>query len=322
MTHLQTNAVAIVNPAAGGGGAGRQWPSIAQVLGAAGVRVQHYRTTGSGQATVLAREALRAGYKTVIAVGGDGTVNEVANGFFDEQHRIINPEARFGLIPCGSSNDLARTLGQTSIRAATEVVLGGRCRPMDVGRVTCYGPGQERVTRHFLNVADLGMGGQTVRRMRTLPRLGNSTIMFLVAACLAVLSHRDVAARVCIDGDNEIAVELAILVVANARYFGGGMFIAPAARVDDGLADILWLGGARRRRLLLELMPRLYRGTHIGRPGVFHDTARTITVRTEGELLIQVDGELIGGACPEATFSMMAGAIQVLTSGTETVPSH
>jgi len=304
----------VVNPAAGGGRAGQLWPACAAALRRGGCVVQEARSGTPAGVTELTRRALREGWPTVVAVGGDGTANLVANGFFADNARgePINPAACFGLIPCGTSNDLAHGLGLPHGQAAVATLLAGRGRVMDVGRVA-YGQGGG-VARHFLNVADLGLGGHAVRRAARLPRALGGKGAFLVAAVWTALAHHDVPVRVFVGDDARgAAVDLALLVVANGQAYGGGMRVAPMAQWDDGLLEVLWAGGVSRPRLLLDLIPRVYRGAHLGRPGVAHHTVTSVRVTSECELLLQVDGEVVGDVSPEATFSVLPGALRVLT---------
>jgi len=275
--------------------------------------VQEARPGTPAEVTELTRRALREGWPTVVAVGGDGTANLVANGFFadDARGEPINPAACFGLIPCGTSNDLAHGLGLPHGQAAVATLLAGRGRAMDVGRVA-YGQGGG-VARHFLNVADLGLGGHAVRRAARLPRALGGKGAFLMAAVWTALAHRDVPVRVFVGDDARgVAVDLALLVVANGQAYGGGMRVAPMAQWDDGMLEVLWAGGVSRPRLLLDLIPRVYRGAHLGRPGVAHHTATSARVTSERELLLQVDGEVIGDVSPEVMFTVLPGALRVL----------
>ncbi|GAC1433102.1 MAG: diacylglycerol kinase family lipid kinase [Chloroflexota bacterium] len=308
-----TGDVAVVlNPAAGRGYAGQAWPGLAAAFRASGVGVDCLAAQSRAEATALTRRALGEGHRTVVAVGGDGTVNAVANGFFDSRLGPLFPGARLGLIPCGTANDLARALGVPRGRDALGAVLGGTARALDVGRLSCGARDGDETVLHFLAVADLGLGSHAVRRAARVPYRAGATMGFLLGAILAVLAHRDRRVRVCLDDGREFTTDLAILVVANTPFFGGGMHIAPRAACADGLFEVIWAGGVSRRRLLLDLLPRVYRGTHLGRPGVGYTQARGVTVYSGEDVLLQADGELLGTARPRATFTMLPRALHVL----------
>ncbi len=303
---MNATSVAVVNPASGGGRTGRDWPGLRSVLATAGVDVEERLTRVRGEATALTREALLAGARRVIAVGGDGTINEVVNGFLDGDGAAVAPGAFLGLLPSGTGGDFRRTAGIPAAAAAAAAVLaGGASRPVDAGRLTLDGA----EPRYFINIADCGIGGDVVARVnRSSKRLGG-TATFLWHSLAALLSYRPRAARVEIDG--EVAEgRFQNVVVANGRYFGGGMCVAPGADLGDGLFDVVLFGDLSRARSITQIR-RIYAGSHLGRPGITHRRARRVRVvpLEEPALSFEMEGEEVGPA--PATLEIIPGALRL-----------
>lgn len=318
----------VVNPAARLGAAGRRWPKVAGALKAAGLPFRAAFTEKPGDATRLTVEARRSGARTIVAVGGDGTANEVANGFFDgdtvrsardvgssENASALASDARFGFIPTGTGTDLARSLGlPRRDLAATISAFGpqGRLVWMDVGRVSYVDHHGQSVQRVFLNGADLGVGGETAAMARSTASWAKNLGGFgayLVAATLAILRHRSRPLSYALDGGALVSTRADIVFVANGRYIGGGMLIAPGASLDDGLLDVLILRAVPRLELLLRVLPAAYRGAHLKHPSVQHVRARRVRIDGSG-LLLQMDGEQLGSA--PAAFEVLPGALPIL----------
>src|SRR5690606_9874939 len=153
----------IVNPHAGNGRARAAWPSIELAMRQAGMAFDTVVTPRPLEATVLARQALLGGAETIVAVGGDGTVNEVVNGFFDDGVAIA-PDARLGVICCGTGSDFIRSLGLPRGQAAVAFIAEAATQTIDLGQVSYRGTEGRRHERLFANVGDLGLGGETALR--------------------------------------------------------------------------------------------------------------------------------------------------------------
>jgi diacylglycerol kinase (ATP) len=297
--------VAVVNPASGAGRTGRDWPGLRRALAAAGVEVEERLTQAPGEATELTRAALREGCERVVAVGGDGTLNEVVNGFLDAGGAPVASGAVLGLLPSGTGGDFRRTAGIPCGGAAAAVLAAGETRLVDAGRLTLDGA----APRHFINIADAGLGGEVVARVNRSSKRAGGTATFLWHSLASLLSFRPLAARVEIDGD---AVEgrFQNVVVANGRYFGGGMCVAPGADLSDGLFDVVLFGDLGRLRSLTGIR-RIYAGSHLGRPGISHRRARRVRVipLDDEPLCFEMEGEEVGPA--PATVEMLPGAIRL-----------
>jgi diacylglycerol kinase (ATP) len=299
--------VAVVNPASSGGRTGRRWPDLRAALVRAGVQFDERITDAPGQATALTRRCLTEGFDRVIAVGGDGTANEVVNGFFDRDGDAISGRNTLCLMPSGTGGDLRRSLGiPLSAQGAAALIAEGRSRPIDVGRVE-FKDGTP--PRFFINVADCGLGGEVTRRVNAGSHVGSGKLNFLWASLASMMTFGPRQAIIEVDGEI-LERNVQTVVMANNRFFGGGMEIAPQAIDEDGLLDLVIVGAMPRRRSMLELR-RLYSGSHIGRPGIETRRARAVTVTPAGggELRFEIDGEPTGVA--PATVRCLRHALQV-----------
>jgi diacylglycerol kinase (ATP) len=301
-------AFLVMNPASAGGRTDRHWPEIAHALRSAGVRFELHRTTAAGDATQAVRSALAGGYRSVVVVGGDGTLNEVVNGFFDADGTSTGSDATLALLPSGTGGDFRRAAGiPANLGAAARLIASGLTRRIDVGRIDFAG-GQRRL---FINIADFGMGGEVAARVnRSTHKRGGlrGSAMFLAASLSTLLSYESRIARVDVDG-HRIEREVRSVVVANGRYFGGGMHVAPGAELDDGRFDVVIVGETGRIRALTAAPP-LYRGRHIRRREVEVHRARVVQVSCDGApMLFEIEGEQIGTT--PATLTCMSGAIRL-----------
>ena len=300
-----TDAFVVLNPASAGGRTLRRWPATTRALRSAGVTFEVHRTAGPGDATDAVRTAIRHGCRTIVAVGGDGTLNEVVNGFFDAGGAPIGGDAILALLPSGTGGDFRRAVGIPSdIDAAARLIAIGSVRHIDAGRIE-FGNGDRRF---FINIADCGMGGEVAAKVnrRTAKRGTRGSALFLGTSLVTLLRYTSRTARIEIDG-MLIERDVRSVVIANGRYFGGGMHVAPNAVLDDGQFDVIIIGETGRARALTGI-PSLYRGRHLNRREVEVYRARTVRVACEGEpMLFDVEGEQVG-ATP-ATLTCLPDAI-------------
>ena len=302
------DVVFIVNPASNGGRTGRRWPAASGLLRAAGLAFDVVETAGPEDATRLARRAVREGRAAVVAVGGDGTLNEVANGFFEGGERIAGA-TRLGALQMGTGGDFRRTLGlSTGAREFAAALRGGRHRLIDAGRVTCTGPDGGRVVRHFLNVADAGIGGDVADLVNGGFRLPGGELTFAAAAVAILLRWRNRAMRALIDGEERELVAQQV-VVANCEYYAGGMRIAPGAVPDDGLLDLVIVGDVGRAETL-RLMAQVRRGAHLANPKLEHRLVRRVELSSSQPVGVDADGERPGSL--PALFEVLPAALPLI----------
>jgi YegS/Rv2252/BmrU family lipid kinase len=264
----------------------------------------------------MTRSALRAGADRILAVGGDGTVHEVVNGFYDDGQPVA-PEAVLAHLPCGTGGDFRRALGVPAGLDAASVLQGGRIRAIDLMRVTCRTPAGEAATSLVANVASCGLGGVVVQVVRHLPTptgtwLGpfGGTLAYFVAILYGLAVSASDAVTVDIDGRTLGRIRMRTIAVANGPSFGGGLRIAPEARVDDGLLDVVTIGDASIGALLARAH-RFYAGTHRGLDAVRFVRGRQITIHptSPSPVWLEGDGELLG--CLPATFEVLPEALRV-----------
>ena len=304
MTSPFGDLVVIANPRSGRGRVGQELPELERQLNTRRFRYRLVETTGPGHATEIAREALRAGDRFLVAVGGDGTVHEVVNGMI-ENDRPVAEGAVLGLVAAGSGSDFARTFGlpQDAARASKHLE-GDRLYPIDVARLD-YTEDGRTVTRYVPNIAEAGLGGAVVRRAERLPRwLGRSRYFW--AFWLTVGKYR--TSRVSVRADRrEFEGRATNVVVANCQFYGGGMKISPRSYPGDGLLDVQVCIGPKSDAFTL--IPKIYRGEHLPHPNIKEMRGKVITVEAERPLPIEADGEVLGTT--PATFTVLPEVISL-----------
>ena len=299
----------VVNPASAGGRTGRRWPRLQAALDAAGVVYDVPLTTAPRDATIATRQALAGGYARIVACGGDGTLNEVVNGCFAPDGTALNRDAVIGLLPSGTGGDFRRTIGlPTDPTALARVLRANHTRRIDAGRIT-YDSTTTPPTQ-FINIADCGVGGEVVARVNRSNSKGGGlrgTAVFLGISLRALTTFGGRPVRLTLDG-KPLVLEIQNIVIANGRYFGGGMRIAPSAELDDGWFDVIVLPSLGKVRTLAA-MPSVYRGAHVKQPGVLVKRARIVRVEPldNRALLFDIEGEQIGIA--PATLTCLPGAL-------------
>ena len=307
--------VVIVNPKSQGGRLGKRWPELADTIGRA-FPFDDVHTKGPGDATVLAREALRGGAERVVVIGGDGTINEAVNGFFEDGAPIA-PEASFALIPFGTGGDFRRTMEiPLETAAAAQVIAANHRKRIDVGRLDLTQLDGTRAVRMFANIASFGVSGVVDRLVNESgKKLGR--LSFALATARATWSYKNQRVALTFDGKASDRVEATIntVAIANGRYFGGAMMVAPNAEVDDGQFDVIAMGDFGFGDLL-KSGRRLYKGTHLGMDKVTTRRAKLVEAETvdPGALVeLDVDGEPLGKL--PARFELLPGALWMVVPG-------
>jgi YegS/Rv2252/BmrU family lipid kinase len=299
----------IVNPASANGATGRRWPRLARLLHdqlAALGTPRILFTDRPGSATSLTRQALKDGARLVISVGGDGTQNEVVNGFFDGPV-AIGSGAAFGFIPAGTGGDLRKSLGWSGdAHAAVERLRTGHRRWIDLGRITMPGAGRDPRILYFINVASFGISGVVDQAVSRGSKYLGGRASFALASLRSLWSYRDQAVSLSLDGGPPMPLTITNVAIANGQYFGGGMRVAPRAEIDDGFFDVTVWGGFGLRDFILRSQ-KLYDGTHLELEGAHSFRARRVEARSEDKVLLDMDGEQ-PGLLP-ATFELLPRAI-------------
>jgi YegS/Rv2252/BmrU family lipid kinase len=293
----------IVNPASNRGRTRKRWGEIREGLRHFIREFKYEFTEQPLHATDLAREAIKDGTELVIGVGGDGTLNEIANGFY-ENRQMINPDAALGVVPAGTGCDLIKSLSiPAGLAGALRVLTDAPGVRMDVGKVSYRLQGGGVQERYFLNVADFGLGGEVVREVneRRLRRKATSYVRCLVST---MVHYKNKRVRIRVDGEDLPDGEYLIGAIANGKIFGKGMKVAPDARLDDGLFDSVLVRGFRFFEFCRHGW-KLMNGSHVTHPKVRVVRGRRVEAwPEEGEnVLLELDGDLVG-ALP-ATFEII-----------------
>jgi YegS/Rv2252/BmrU family lipid kinase len=294
----------IVNARAGRGGVSKNLAEVVGHLEQREIPYQVRMTEGPGHATHIARSALEAGKRFLVAVGGDGTIHEVVNGMIVDDV-AIDPEAVLGIVSAGTGCDFIKTFGIPATPSHAVAHLDGDERfPIDIGKITFRHEGTETV-RYFANIAEVGIGAATVATAQRLPRWLGPTVYFF-AFWLTLRKHK--TADVVVDlVDRKYEGPMNNLVVANGQFFGGGMKIAPKAAPTDGLLDVQ-IEHARKREAIA-IMPKVYKGEHVPHPDIFEAKRVKLSVSCDRPLPIEADGEVLGET--PATFELLKEAIHL-----------
>lgn len=289
----------IVNPKSASGATRNNWSAIASELRTHFGPFQVAFTKGPGDGVDLAKRSAIEGRTMIIACGGDGTINEVANGIIESE-----TDCELGIFPSGTGGDFRRTLNIPSEqREAARAMKEGRTEAIDVGRVTYRNFDGEEVSRYFLNVTSFGLAAGIIGRVKGSTALNwlpldtvRGRASFALSTLQEVVGIGTTTVRVKIDDGEERPISTVNFCIANARYFGGGMMIAPEAKVNDGFLDVINIGDINTAKIILNAYT-LYRGTHLDLPEVADTLAKRIEARPMNdneEVHIEVDGELLG----------------------------
>ena len=308
MGGVSARTLVIVNPKSRNGATGRRFGSVEAKLRAAIGPFETEFTRGSRDAARLAREGVRAGIERVVVAGGDGTLNEVATGLLEAG---LGGYAELALLPFGTGGDFPHSLGvPTAIDEAIALIAAGQARSIDAGRLE-YRDAKLAPTRgYFVNVASFGISGLIDRLVNNgMSRFGGR-MAFLGATLRALARYRAAEVAIRIDGAELFAGPLMLCAVANGRRFGGGMQIAPEARIDDGELDVVVIPDHPKSRLATKL-PLLYSGRHLEDPVCRFARGRLIEAEAEpGSTLLDIDGEPLGSL--PARIEVLPGALRLI----------
>jgi diacylglycerol kinase (ATP) len=297
-----SETVFLVNPASDNGATGKRWPEIARLAADRGLVGDALISEHQGQLVDLAREAAKGGARLLVAVGGDGTVNEIVNG-------IAGLDGiELAIVHRGTGGDFVRTFDiPRRLEDALAVAQSGRGREVDLGRATLRTwAGREGVT-WFANIASAGMSGAVAKRVNETGKALGGKVSYAWSTLAVFARWRNALITVRV-GDEERTGAMYDVVVANGRYFGGGMKICPGADPADGLFDVLLIGDVTKRDLVLTL-PKIYRGTHLPHPKAELLRGERVTIEAPIPLPVELDGEQPGTT--PASFEIVPRALRV-----------
>ena len=299
--------VLIANPNAGRGTVDKALPRIEGVLNQANLGYRIVRTTHPGHATEAARQALRDGERYLVAVGGDGTVHEVVNGMVSGGGPAA-ADAVLGVVAAGSGCDFVRSFGlPPDAEQAAGRLAGDRVRPIDVGTVTYTDQGVVK-TRCFVNIAEVGLGGAVVAKAAGLNGIGRFLGGARYAAGFWLTLPRFRPATVRLDANGQYRAWRAFnVVVANCRFYGGGMQISPNSDPCDCLLDVLVMTGPKSDSFTT--LPKVYSGAHLPHRNIAELRAAQLSIEAEPDFPVEADGELLGTT--PVSFGIIPAAIRL-----------
>ncbi len=300
----------VVNPSSANGSTGKKWGELQALIARAIPDFAQAFTQRPMHAAELARAALKEGFECVVAVGGDGTINEVVNGFF-EDGKVVNPKAALGVVSRGTGGDFRKTFGwDTDFAAALKRVASGTSVPFDVGELEFRGHDGQTGRRYFANICSFGVSGVVDQEVNRTSKVLGGKLSFMLASTKALLKYEDRKVRFSVDGGPAEDVLVTTLAVANGKYFGGGMKVAPDADTGDGTFDVtIWSGYTLMDFALKQ--SAIYSGQHVGWKGTRLLKCKTLTAESAQEVLIDCDGEQPGKLPCKMT--ILPAAIQLRT---------
>jgi YegS/Rv2252/BmrU family lipid kinase len=307
----------VANPQSAGGALAKRWgrvaPSLEQHLGP----FEHRFTAGVGDAPRLVREALAQGFERIVALGGDGTVSEVVDGFFDpETGEPLAPDAVLAVLPFGTGGDFRRSIGAPKkLDLAAAALSSAEVRGLDVGRMSYVDANDQLARRHFVNIASFGMSGLVSAYVNQSGKRLGGRVSFALATLKAMRRYEAQRALLTLDDQPPREAIFHVCAVCNGQYFGGGMWMAPDASLEDGLFDVITLAPMGLADVLLR-GGKVYKGTHVDLPQTVVERARRVVAEPlpgEDPILLDVDGETPGRL--PASFEVLPAAIRLQVSG-------
>lgn len=268
-------------------------------------------TEARNHASLLTEEAVKNGFDCIVSVGGDGTHNEVLNGIF-RVPKHLRKSVKMCFLSAGSGNDFAKTAGirYKSFAEGIERLTRSNVKNIDVGRIIYRSHHGFMMQRYFINIASLGASGEIDSLLDRLRTKSGVVISFIYATLKTAATFRGKTVSIKVGNRRLDNISVLLIAVANGRFFGGGMMVAPEAKLDDGLFDVVLVEDMGKFERFLRL-PSLYPGTHLDHPHVTFIRAKKVEVYTDENLLLDVDGEQPGTA--PASFEVLPGAISIIT---------
>lgn len=280
----------VINPRAASAAAGRLWPRIRRELVRRGFEVTSYHTERPRHAWTIARQITEQGAGLIACVGGDGTVNEVLNGLLEVRGpKTITPE--LAIIPVGTGSDLVKTLRiPTNHRESIGLLTHGGTKTIDVGRIELRN-GSKVWRRYFANVSDVGLGGNVARVVNSWAKDLGGFFAFLCGSLIGLASFKPLRLKIYVDDRLVEDGLMTIVGTSNGQYFGGGMHIAPMAKLNDGVLDLLYVKDTNRFKFIERVLLPVYQAGHLAYRHVYHHPARRVRIVSDRVIPVELDGE-------------------------------
>lgn len=297
----------ILNPWAGKGTAGARRPALEAALQEAKIDYRLVTTHARGGATELAWQGIEAGVGTIVAVGGDGTINEIVNGMKGAEAET-GVRVRLGIIPIGTGSDFVKVLDGVEagdIVGGVQRLRAGQTRTVDLGKVTVA----DRESRYFINGLGMGLDAQIAVEAMQITQLKGIAVYFL-AIVRALAKYKAHPMNVQYDGQ-QVRRRLLFASAANGRYQGGGFYLTPDAQIDDGMLDLCLVNNLRLDEIIRHL-PKVLEGTHTKLKQVTMGRAAQIHVSCGAPIPVATDGEVIATDAQEVMVEVAPGALEVV----------
>jgi YegS/Rv2252/BmrU family lipid kinase len=300
----------IVNPNAGNGKGKKDWERISTLLKKEGLPFTVKFTERKGHAIIFSLEGIIEGFRKIITVGGDGTLNEVVNGVF-LNNVCPGTDISLALIPVGTGNDWGRMFGiPLDYEKAIKIIKENKLMLHDAGQISFY-DGPMKKERYFINIAGLGFESVVVRRTNYQKDRGhNGKAIYFYNLLMSLLSYKNTKADVIIDG-SKIKADVFSINIGNGRYCGGGMRQTPNALPNDGFLDVTIINGMGKFEIIRNLKI-LYDGTILSHPKIDGYRCKNIKVNSESVIYIEADGESLGHT--PAEISIVPSSINIVYS--------
>ncbi|MCE5346282.1 MAG: diacylglycerol kinase family lipid kinase [Bacteroidales bacterium] len=298
----------IVNPNAGNGEGKKNWKKISELLKKEDLPFIAEFTEKRGHAIVLTLDGITAGFRKIITVGGDGTLNEVVNGVFLNKE-CPTRDISLALIPIGTGNDWSRMFGiPRDYEKAIKIIHDNKLMLHDIGLISFF-EGSEKKNRFFINIAGLGFESVVIKRTNTHKEKGwSGKGIYFYNLLMCLLSYKTTRAQIIIDGE-KINADIFSINIGNGKYCGGGMRQTPNALPDDGLLDVTIIKGIGKIEIIRNLKI-LYDGSILSHPKIDGYRCKSLKIGSDSLIYAEADGELLGHTPME--FSIIPASVNIV----------
>ena len=296
MAETLPKVLVVANPSSGGGATAKRIPEVERALRRYGLQYTLAATVRPGHASEIAASAISRGFDVIAVVGGDGTLNEVVQAYMAKDgSALAGPD--LALVPSGSGGDFRKTLGLSGgVDEAVARIRFGQRRPCDLGVLELQDNAGRQAFHAFINIASFGVGGLVDRIVNDSPKWMGGRAAFFLGSLRATLQYKNAGVRIRIDGAPFYEGPIFNVAIANGRYFGGGMKIAPHADLADGRFEVIALGDLGKSDVVA-LSAKIYAGSHLGASGVSVGAGKVVEaepLHAWAKVLLDVDGETPG----------------------------